>query len=178
MRVEVLMNLGLRDAIEHLVQEKKSKLGREENVKVIELARSREAAGMKRKDVVDRLGENWRYEEAPVRVKRKGSGSWRRGRCRRYGLKTFVFVSRDGDENEEILEIKETEIKNDVEWALGAAEKRLSRLEADLAEFGQDIDAIRETLGRAHTTYGRFLKRQKGDLRQRLESVVNPRGTT
>ena len=176
MKVEVLMNLGLRDAIEHLVQEKETKIGREENVKVIELARSREAAGMKRKDVVDRLGENWRYEEAPVRVKHKGSGSWRRGRCRRYGLRTFVFVSRDGDK-EEVLEIEKFEIKNDVEWALGAAEKRLSRLEADLAEFGQDINVIRETLGRAHTTYGRFLKRQKGDLRQRLESVLRPQGT-
>lgn len=178
MRVEVLMNYGLRDAIEMLVAEKEGKKRKEENVKVIELARSREAAGMKRREIVDRLGENWLYEEAPVHIKRKGSVSWRRGRCRRYGLKTFIFVSRDGDEKDEVLEIEKFEVKNDVEWALGAAEKRLARLEADLAEQRQNIDAVKETLGRARTTYGRFVRRKRSDLRERLAAVLDPRGKT
>ncbi len=176
MRVEVLMNYGLRDAIERLVAQKEQGKRKEKDVKVIELARSREATGMRRKEVVDRLGENWRYEEAPVRIKRKGSASWRRGHCRRYGMKTFVFIPRDG--NEETLEIEEFDIKNDVEWALGSAEKRLARLEADLAENRQNIDDLKESLGRARTTYSRFLRRQQGDLRTRVGAVLNPRGST
>jgi len=176
--VEILTNPSLKDAIEHLVAQKEGKLRKEENLKVIELARSREAAGMRRREVVDRLGENWRYEEAPIRVKRKGSTSWRRGRCRRYGLKSFVFVPRDGNEKEETLEIGKWEVKNDVEWAIGAAEIRLARLEADLAEYRRDIDDVRETLGRAHKAYGRLLRREKGDLRKKLEAVLSPRGGT
>ena len=171
------MNCGLRDAIEMLVAEKEDKKGREEHVKVIELARSRVAAGMKRKEVLDRLDENWRYEDAPVRIKHKGSGSWRRGHCRRYGMKTFNFIPRDGTK-EEKLQIGEHELKNDTEWSLGAAEKRLARLEADLAEQRRNIDDLRETLGRARTTYGRFLRRQRWNLAQRLASVLNPRGKT
>ena len=121
------MNYGLRDAVKRLVSEREGKKGREEDVKVIELARSHVAAGMKRKEVLDRLGENWRYEEASVHIKRKGSGSWRRGHCRRYGMNLFIFIPKDKVE-EETLEIKDYDLKNDVEWALGAAEKRLTRV--------------------------------------------------
>lgn len=131
-----------------------------------------EVSGMSRAQVIVRLGDRARCEGFSCRIRKRGSGeTWKRGLCRRYGVKVFHFIqyehvpqladakkaaARACGEPEfaplfeewleerigKVLLIEEYEIINDFEWALERTGAQVERTEQQLGRLRSDMKKL------------------------------------
>lgn len=188
------VELQLLEEIQQKIQGRQCDPERCREAELATLARAdmSEVRGMSRAQVLVRLGDRARCEGFPCRVRKRGSDvPWRRGLCRRYGVKVFHFVSyEDVDKLKdvkreaaracgepeftlpfeeyleqrigEVLPIDEFDIINDFEWALGKTGAQIERAEQQLTRTEQHLGRLRSDMKKLGDAYRRLLTSRTG----------------
>lgn len=153
-------------------------------VELATLARAgmKDVRNMPAEAVRARMETRARCEGLVCRVRPSGSGgSWQRGLCRRYGVKTFHFVpldevktlpgkrkaaaadskDRSGFERAlearvgRVLDTSKFDILNEFEWALLRTSARVEQAE-------QELDRLRSEMRKLDGAYRHLLRKRKG----------------
>lgn len=130
-------------------------------------------ADMTRTQVLNRKADKARYEATAIHVRRVGSRKWERGFCRRFGIKTMVFIpvaKNGGVETEEVVGLDDVEIINDYEWQLQVAYVQIETAQKNIEKAKKDVD-------RLGAAYRRFLTTRRID-KKGGEARASPRNPT